>query len=644
MLSTRNCRLLPAILFCGILGFLVPARSCGQGAGGISALSNAEIQNSLDRPLTLLVSVRETSGIPLSVPAIARLSALAGGQNLVAAVRENSTATFPNVRSGEYEVEVEAPGYQATTERVSVTGASTYTAYIYLAPIGATVDQNKPASGTVMTPDLQREVDRSFVALNQKKYDEARKHLEKAHKMAPANPDILYLIGLIDYTEKNVPAARKQFESVLATHPAHQRSLVMLGQMELDANENQEASLTLQKATDTGTVNWQAHYLLAIAYARIGELKKSRIECQRTSELNKDKKPAMDLLVAKIDLMEGKNLDAREAFEAFLRNYPQDSGGAEAKKYLARIEEAEKAATMKSASDTTAARPTATAPATVDAGAVPRAASDFSRPWAPPEVDAAIPPVAPGVGCSLNEVLEKTQKRILSQLSDLEKFGATEHIEHQFIDNYGVPETPVAQSFDYLIYVHHSAQLPYYFDEMRNGAESLYAFPTSLVTRGLVSLGFMVIHPVFSQDFQFTCEGLGTWQGQPAWQIHFAQRGDAPSRIRSWSYKKSIYPIPLKGRIWIGANSYNLLHLETGLRDPVQDLRLYREQLIVDYGPVKFKSSKTSLWLPSQADMYFDMQGRRYHHRHTLTDYVLFDVDTKNKISAPAEPPEPKEN
>jgi len=172
----------------------------------------------------------------------------------------------------------------------------------------------------------------------------------------------------------------------------------------------------------------------------------------------------------------------------------------------------------------------------------------------------------------------------------------------------------------------------------------LYAFPTALVTRGLVSLGFMVIHPVFSQDFQFTCEGLGTWEGQPVWQLHFSQRGDVPARIRNWSFKQSVYPIPLKGRIWIAANSYNILHLETSLREAMPDLRLYREQLIVDYGPVKFHAADVSLWLPSHADMYFDIQGRRYHHRHTLTDYVLFEVDTKNKIAGPKEPPAENEN
>jgi len=137
-----------------------------QLAGGASPLSSAEIQNSLDRSLTLFVSVRETSGIPLSVPAIVRVSPLIGGQSLVASVRENSSATFSGVKQGDYDVQVDAPGYQANTERISVAGVSAYTAYIYLTPVGVDISKNKPAAGTVMTPDLQRLLDRAFLALN----------------------------------------------------------------------------------------------------------------------------------------------------------------------------------------------------------------------------------------------------------------------------------------------------------------------------------------------------------------------------------------------------------------------------------------------------------------------------------------------
>jgi predicted Zn-dependent protease len=65
------------------------------------------------------------------------------------------------------------------------------------------------------------------------KYDEARKHLEEARGMAPSSPDIQYMMGMLDYTVKDTPAARKQFESVIASYPNHERSLLMLGQMQL---------------------------------------------------------------------------------------------------------------------------------------------------------------------------------------------------------------------------------------------------------------------------------------------------------------------------------------------------------------------------------------------------------------------------
>jgi uncharacterized protein HemY len=80
-----------------------------------------------------------------------------------------------------------------------------------------------PASGVALAPSVQRELEKSLAALRQSKYDEGRKHLAKAQKMAPSNPDILYLMGMVEYTAKDMPAARKQFELVLATgtQPAH---------------------------------------------------------------------------------------------------------------------------------------------------------------------------------------------------------------------------------------------------------------------------------------------------------------------------------------------------------------------------------------------------------------------------------------
>jgi TolA-binding protein len=588
----------------------------------------------------LLVSVRERSGGPLSVEAIVRVTSLTRGQTMVSTtgnIRTGAgTASF-SLTPGEYEIEVEAAGYDKGAEHASIANETAQTVYVFLSPVDASTPHTA-AAGVVLTPAVQRELDKSLIALRQSKFDDARKHLEKARKMAPSSPDILYLMGMLDYTAKNLPAARKDFEAVLATNPTHERSLLMLGQMQLEANENKEARSTLEKAIDADSTNWRAHYLLALALVRSGELPRAETEAARAGDLNKEKAPSMRLLRAKILMAEGKNSEAEPLLRSFLKDYPTNDGAAEAKKYLDTLEEAKKAAV---------AAPVLSSPDPLkpaDAESAAAIAAAFAKPWAPPDIDAAVPPTAPGISCSTEDVLHNAQQRILRQLADLEKFSATETVEHQFMDSNGVWTTPESREFDYLIFVHHSQTLPYYFDEDRNGAESLYSFPTTLATRGLVSLGFMVVHPVFSKDFQFTCEGLGSWNGQPAWQIHFVQRSGVPSRIRTWTYHKEIFPIPLKGRIWISANKYNILHLDTALREQVSGLRLNREQLSVDYGPVRFDFASTTLWLPWHAEMYFDLMGRRYHHKHTLTKYLVFGVDTKNKIAVPSPPSEPEDN
>lgn len=144
-------------------------------------------------------------------------------------------------------------------------------------------------------------------------------------------------------------------------------------------------------------------------------------------------------------------------------------------------------------------------------------------------------------------------------------------------------------------------------------------------------MGFMIINPTNAKDFEFSCEGLGNWNGKPVWQLHFAQRKNRPSHVREWVFKGPTYPIPLKGRAWIGANNFNIVHLETALREPVAGLRLDRERLTVQYVPARFRSAATEFWLPLQGEMYFNLMKHRYHDRHTLTNCLLFDVDTKKQ-------------
>ena len=98
------------------------------------------------------------------------------------------------------------------------------------------------------------------------------------------------------------------------------------------------------------------------------------------------------------------------------------------------------------------------------------------------------------------------------------------------------------------------------------------------------------------------------------------------------------YPVALRGRAWIAADSYQILRLETDLVAGVPEIRLVADHTAIEYGPVRFQNSKVDMWLPQSAEVYFDWKGRRMHRRHSFSNYLLFSVDEKQHISAPKEP------
>jgi hypothetical protein len=262
------------------------------------------------------------------------------------------------------------------------------------------------------------------------------------------------------------------------------------------------------------------------------------------------------------------------------------------------------------------------------------AASPTHGSWEPPDVDAAVPPVAEGISCSLPQVVQGASQRVEELVTNLQSFSAREVIQHQEIGQDGRPGAPKKRSFDYFVSIRELRPGALSVDEYRDGSMSLQSFPTSLATAGLSAFA-LIFHPDYIGDFAVNCEGLGQWHGQPAWQLHFRQRADKPVRFRQYEVNKSRYAVKLKGRAWIAADTYEVLRIETDLMEPIPSIALQSEHLAIDYQPVKFQKRDVQLWLPLGAEMYLDIRGHRYHHEHTFSHYVLFWVDVKQKIGNP---------
>ena len=639
---SQLARLLSLGLF---LGFSVAAHSASPQIplGTQAPVSTPGLTPMGGLPITVSVNVREANGMPLEGHAFVKLSSKLKHYEATVGTQDNSTAVFNDVTSGDYDLEVTCAGYKTAVERINVfsAGSSVHPVFVYLHSESEITSATKPPPGMAMTPKLQAELDKGFEKMRKQQYDAAREHFEKAAKLAPANPDVAYLLGMTEYNQKHFDLARTKFQAALALYPDHVRSLLALGEVHVRTGDFTAACSTLEKAYQLNGADWRTHFLLAQAYNGATDYAKAAIHATRAAELGQDKAPQPLLLLGRVYAADHKPDAARKAFEMLVKAFPGDPAAAQAKSEMASLSalpSGDRATAQSSAA--ASAKPGAVASAldTVPAS-LPLLREIVERPWAPADVDSKEYPLAPNVACAQEDVLNRAQARVLHQLQNFEKFMATEHIEHAQVDQHGNEGGLRSRDFSYLVFVRPFKENSFFLEESRDGGLGVDSFPTSLATTGLVGLGVAILEQEYRNDFNYKCEGLSSWRGQAAWLMRFEQKKGVESRVRVWRRRGDLFPVALKGRVWLAANSYDLLHMESDLRDPIEKLVLTRDHLAIDYGPVAFETGNQKLWLPWKAEMFMEIHGRRYHHRHTLTDYMLFSVDTASQIGKPKLPP-----
>jgi len=255
--------------------------------------------------------------------------------------------------------------------------------------------------------------------------------------------------------------------------------------------------------------------------------------------------------------------------------------------------------------------------------------------WKLHELEDNIPRVDASVPCPMQDILYGVGQRMTEFVATLEKFTATEYLEHYTVNQLGERKDPEKRKFEYVVVVTQMKDGKFFIDEFRNGGTDVEQFPAQIATQGLPALA-LIFHPVLAGDFDFRCEGLGQWDGQELWQLHFVQRADRPVQIRSYYIAARRFPIYLEGRVWIDPGSGQVVKLESELAKQVPEIELKSEHIEIEYRSVKFISTGQQIWLPYKAEIYVERQQRRYYRQHTFTDFRLFNVETAQTVRAPA--------
>lgn len=603
-------------------GGLVYAQTAGPAATGAADLNRAMTLNTFETA-TLDVYLEGADGKAVQVAAVVTLLKLSNE-----AYRQETAKAghirFSGITATEYSIQVTAPGYRTAVKQVEAKKDESRAVTFDLQSLSVE-DVAENRAYQALAPKAQKEIGKVLELLRAQRVADARSHLDAANRAAPHEAEVQYLYGVYAKQAGNAEQAKSYWMKALEFSPSHLSALLSLADALLRENHEAEALPYATRAVEVEPSSWRAHAILSNVYLRQGMADAAVKEGERAMELGHEQAWIVQPVLAGALAKKGEKEQALTLLERYLKEHSSDD---EAKKLRGALQRISTAEGPGAASSLTAEE--------LSMSASGAAALPLPSNWLPPDVDEKMPPVEQGATCALGEVLEKAGKRAEAFVKNVERFTASESLKHQAIDKWGIAAPAETRKFDYVAAIEEPKPGFLVVEEYRNSAGSPAEFPGGVVTNGLPALA-LIFHPDNVLNFEMTCEGLARWNGKPAWQVHFRQRRDKPNTIRSYrlGLDGRSYPVALKGRAWILADSFEITRLETDLIAPVPQIKLVAEHTAIEYGPVEFHNRDVVMWLPQSAEVYYDWRGKRIHRRHSFSNYMLFDVDEKQHIAEP---------
>jgi tetratricopeptide (TPR) repeat protein len=587
----------------------------------------------------ILVRVHEADGSPIGRSAMVTVRSPSQLTNATVPTTDAGQALFTGLHAGDYLVEVSAPGYRnVQVQAIIAADKETENIDVLMVPDSGPNGTQQAPGAPILAPKALKETEKGLEALQANKLEEAESHLKRALQLAPGFPDVNYLMGLLWMRRHDNAQARGYLEKAVALAPKHAPALQALGEVEFLLHDYPHAVAALEQSVSLRPNSWRAHWLAGAAYFQQGEYQKSREQCEEALRVGQDKAGSVRFLLGEAHAALGEREAALAALDQFVREQPNVPQAATANKLMEQLRTVNRPKTETAAANTGAP---AGAPVRVsttnlsDITMLPIAPAIETN-WAPPDVDEEKLSTDAGTSCALKEVTEAAGARVEELVKNVDRFTATEEMEHESLSPLGVRLSKETRSFNYLVAISKMGTRGLDVQEYRDGSVSTQPFPAHVATLGLPMLA-LVFHSYYRDEFEFKCEGRGEWRGRPAWVVHFRQKDNEMSEMRVYRVNGMSFPVHLKGRAWIDAENSQILAMEADMVRTVPEIRLIRDHQMIEYGPVEFQKANTPMWLPKSADWYCNLAGQRYHRRHSFSHFLLFSVEDIQKIGTPKE-------
>jgi Flp pilus assembly protein TadD len=291
----------------------------------------------------IVVNVRDSSGSPISVPAVVKLFR-SGGLPNGQATTARGRAIFTPQNLGQFSVIVEAPGYKTGHEEVSVPIPVKAEVDVYLEAESDTTGTVGLGGGPVLAPKAREVLNKALQALQANNLEEAEKRLSEAMRLAPGHPDVLFLQGILYLRRSKWAEAQAVLEKAIQIEPKHARALAALGTALSNQGKYEAAIAPLERSVQLSPGSWETHWTLAKAYYYHKQYPEALKTSQQALTESNGRAPEIALLLAQSLSANGRYEDSAQALRDFLKDHADHPEAVTAQRWLTRLRQSGKIA------------------------------------------------------------------------------------------------------------------------------------------------------------------------------------------------------------------------------------------------------------------------------------------------------------
>ena len=190
----------------------------------------------------------------------------------------------------------------------------------------------------VLAPKAKEALVKGLQAMNENKLDEAQKQVSKAMKLAPGDPEVLYVQGVLYMRQSNWTKAQAVLATANQVDPNQARVLAALGMALCNQNKYEEAIPPLQQSMQLeASAGWETQWALAKAYYYRGRYDQALAFAQRAHTGSHGSAHQAELLLAQCLTAVERYEDSAQVLRDLLKNSQGTTDAATARRWLDRL-------------------------------------------------------------------------------------------------------------------------------------------------------------------------------------------------------------------------------------------------------------------------------------------------------------------